>query len=179
MRRFYQSAIFYVLILLIIIGVLQYIMSGTQQKTVLTWSQFVTDMNNHEIKSLYATSNGATIQLDGTLMNNTQFTSRALYSDQIAAQISKQPNVMDYILTARNKVTAAAAQSGHPENLVSRRQNGISRTRVLWHLRIDKDIGYEPGPLHSQGLYTIPLKPRPKHKTLGFSARKPGFPLGR
>ncbi len=93
MRRFYQSAIFYVLILLIIIGVLQYIMSGTQQKTVLTWSQFVTDMNNHEIKSLYATSNGATIQLDGTLMNNTQFTSRALYSDQIVAVISKQPNV--------------------------------------------------------------------------------------
>ncbi|MHB1629853.1 MAG: ATP-dependent metallopeptidase FtsH/Yme1/Tma family protein, partial [Bacilli bacterium] len=93
MRRFYQSAIFYVLILLIIIGVLQYIMSGTQQKTVLTWSQFVTDMNNHEIKSLNATSNGATIQLDGTLMNNTQFTSRALYSDQIVAVISKQPNV--------------------------------------------------------------------------------------
>ncbi len=93
MRRFYQSAIFYVLILLIIIGVLQYIMSGTQQKTVLTWSQFVTDMNNHEIKSLYVTSDGATIQLDGTLANNSQFTSRALYSDQIAAQISKQPNV--------------------------------------------------------------------------------------
>ena len=93
MRRFYQSAIFYVLILLIIIGVLQYIMSGTQQKTVLTWSQFVTDMNNHEIKSLSVTSNGATIQLDGTLANNSQFTSRALYSDQIVAQISKQPNV--------------------------------------------------------------------------------------
>ncbi|WP_109429652.1 ATP-dependent zinc metalloprotease FtsH [Sulfoacidibacillus thermotolerans] len=93
MRRFYQSAIFYVLILLVIIGVLQYIMSGTQQKTQLTWSQFVSDMQNHEIRSLYVTADGATLQLDGTLTDNTQFTSRALYSDQIVSQISQLPNV--------------------------------------------------------------------------------------
>lgn len=93
MRRFYQSAIFYVLILLVIIGVLQYIMSGTQQKTQLTWSQFVSDVHNHEIRSLYVTADGATLQLDGTLTDNTQFTSRALYSDQIVSQISQLPNV--------------------------------------------------------------------------------------
>lgn len=93
MRRFYQSAIFYVLILLVIIGVLQFIMSDSSQKTVLTWSQFYTQMQNHEVKQLYVTPDGTTLQLDGTLADNSQFTSRALYSDALINQLDKQPNV--------------------------------------------------------------------------------------
>jgi len=93
MRRFYQSAIFYVLILLVIIGVLQFIMSDSQQKTVLTWSQFSSDMQNHEVKQLVLTPDGTTLQLDGQLANGTQFTSRALYSDSLVNRLSSQPNV--------------------------------------------------------------------------------------
>ncbi|MCY0876202.1 MAG: ATP-dependent zinc metalloprotease FtsH [Firmicutes bacterium] len=93
MRRFYQSAIFYVLILLVIIGVLQFIMSDSQQKQVLTWSQFYTQMQNHEVKQLYITPDGTTLQLDGTLADNSQFTSRALYSDALINQLDKQANV--------------------------------------------------------------------------------------
>ncbi|MCY0902540.1 MAG: ATP-dependent zinc metalloprotease FtsH [Firmicutes bacterium] len=93
MRRFYQSAIFYVLILLVIIGVLQFIMSDSQQKTVLTWSQFSSDMQNHEVKQLVLTPDGTTLQLDGQLANGTQFTSRALYSDALVNRLSSQPNV--------------------------------------------------------------------------------------
>lgn len=93
MRRFYQSALFYVLILLIVIGVLQYVLQDTQQKTALTWSQFASQMQNHEVKRLTVTSNGTTLQLDGTLADGTQFTSRALYSEQFVTQIQKLPNV--------------------------------------------------------------------------------------
>ncbi len=93
MKRFYQSALFYVLILLVIIGVLQYIMSDNQQKTVLTWSQFISDVQNHDIKQLYVTPDGISLQLDGTLTDGTTFTSRALYSDQVVNSLSKLPQV--------------------------------------------------------------------------------------
>ncbi len=93
MRRFYQSAIFYVLILLVIIGVLQFIMSDSQQRTPLAWSTFRQDVQNHEVKSLQITTDGTTLQLDGQLTDNTQFTSRALYSDSLVNQLSNLPNV--------------------------------------------------------------------------------------
>jgi len=93
MRRFYQSAIFYVFILLVIIGVLQFIMTDSQQKTALSWSQFSTDMQNHQVKQLIVTPDGTTLQLNGTLVDNTQFTSRALYSDSLVNKLSSGQNV--------------------------------------------------------------------------------------
>jgi cell division protease FtsH len=93
MKRFYQSALFYVLILLVIIGVLQYIMSENQTKTVLTWSQFISDVQTHNIKQLNVTPDGISLQLDGTLTDGTSFTSRALYSDQVVNGLNKLPHV--------------------------------------------------------------------------------------
>ena len=94
MRRFYQSAFFYVLILLVIIGVLQFIMSDTQQKTQLSWTQFQQDMHNRAIQSVGVTSDGTTLQLDGVLTNGTPFTSRALISDQVVNEINALPKVV-------------------------------------------------------------------------------------
>jgi cell division protease FtsH len=87
MRRFYQSAIFYVLILLVIIGVLQFIMSDSQQQTQLTWTQFTQEMQAGQIRSLSITPDGATLQINGLEKNGTPFTSRALYTDQVANEL--------------------------------------------------------------------------------------------
>ncbi|KUO96417.1 ATP-dependent zinc metalloprotease FtsH [Ferroacidibacillus organovorans] len=91
MRRFYQSAIFYLLILLIIIGVLQFLVPGSSSSQPLSWSQFRTAMQNHEIQSLQVTADGTTLQLQGQLVNKTQFTSRALYSEALVNQLSSLP----------------------------------------------------------------------------------------
>ncbi len=94
MKRFYQSAFFYVIILLVIIGVLQFIMSDTQQKTQLSWTQFQQDMHNRAIQNVYVTTDGTTLQLDGVLTNGTPFTSRALISDQVVNEINTIPKVV-------------------------------------------------------------------------------------
>ena len=94
MKRFYQSAFFYVIILLVIIGVLQFIMSDTQQKTQLSWTQFQQDMHNRAIQSVLVTTDGTTLQLDGVLTNGTPFTSRALISDQVVNEINTIPKVV-------------------------------------------------------------------------------------
>ena len=93
MRRFYQSAIFYVLILLVIIGVLQFIMSDTQQKEQLSWTQFSQAVQSHEVQRVIVTADGTTLQIDGFMTNGTPFTSRALYSEKLADEISNLPNV--------------------------------------------------------------------------------------
>lgn len=93
MKRFYQSAAFYLLILLVIIGVLQFVMSENQQKAPLSWSQFRQDVQNHEMRTLQITQDGTTLQLDGLLTNNTQVTSRTLYSEALVNQLTNLPNV--------------------------------------------------------------------------------------
>lgn len=103
MRRFYQSAIFYVLILLVIIGVLQFIMSDSQPRTPLTWTQFHTAQADGNIKSLQITVDGTTLQLDGSLANGTLFTSRALYSESIVDNLSTDKKISSVTVVAPAK----------------------------------------------------------------------------
>ncbi len=91
-KRFHQSLVLYLILILVIIGVFQFVLYGNQRQP-LTWSQFHTEMLNHEVKSVKVTTDGTTLQLDGVLTNNTPFTSRALYSDTLVNQISQLPDV--------------------------------------------------------------------------------------
>jgi len=103
MRRFYQSAIFYVLIILVIIGVLQLVMSAGPARTPITWTQFESAVSHHQVTNLQVTVDSSTLQLDGTLKNGTLFTARGLYSSAIADKISSLPHVT---VTAPQKDTS-------------------------------------------------------------------------
>jgi cell division protease FtsH len=82
MNRFYRSIVFYVLILLAIVGVVNYITGQDHTKTTLTYTQFVNDVKNHEVEpDVLVTPEGLTATIDGTLTNGNKFTTRALIID--------------------------------------------------------------------------------------------------
>ncbi len=82
MNRFYRSIVFYVLILLAIVGVVNYITGQDHTKTTLTYTQFVNDVKSHEVEpDVLVTPEGLTATIDGTLTNGNKFTTRALIID--------------------------------------------------------------------------------------------------
>ncbi len=91
-KRMYKGIWPYIILILGIVIVFQFLSNGSSPQQI-SWSQFQTDMSNHEIKSLKVSNDGTTMQLDGTLTDNTVFTSRALYNNTLVNEISKLPNV--------------------------------------------------------------------------------------
>ncbi len=79
MNRFYRSIVFYVLILLAIVGVVNYITGQDHTRVTLTYSQFVTKVKEHQVQpKVVLTPEGLTATIDGTLTDGEKFTTRAL-----------------------------------------------------------------------------------------------------
>ncbi|MDQ0190138.1 ATP-dependent zinc metalloprotease FtsH [Alicyclobacillus cycloheptanicus] len=79
MNRFYRSIIFYVIILLAIVGVVNYITGQDHARQSITYSDFVSDVNQHTISGpVTITPQGLTVQIDGALTNGEKFTTIAL-----------------------------------------------------------------------------------------------------
>ncbi|WDL98975.1 ATP-dependent zinc metalloprotease FtsH [Alicyclobacillus sp. ALC3] len=79
MNRFYRSIIFYVIILLAIVGVVNYITGQDHTRQSITYSQFVSDVNQKQISGpVTLTPQGLTVQIDGSLQGGKKFTTLAL-----------------------------------------------------------------------------------------------------
>lgn len=79
MNRFYRSIIFYVIILLAIVGVVNYITGQDHTRQSITYSQFVSDVNQKQISGpVTITPQGLTVQIDGSLQGGKKFTTLAL-----------------------------------------------------------------------------------------------------
>jgi cell division protease FtsH len=88
MNRFYRSIVFYVLILLAIVGVVNYITSADHTRDTLTYSQFTTAVQNKEIVGdVVITPEGLTATIDGTLKNNHKFTTRVLLDHDVSTYL--------------------------------------------------------------------------------------------
>lgn len=84
MNRFYRSIVFYVLILLAIVGVVNYITGTDHSRQPITYTQFVQDIQQGKISgTVYVTPEGLTATIDGTLTDNTKFTTRILLDDHV------------------------------------------------------------------------------------------------
>ncbi len=89
MNRFYRSIVFYVLILLAIVGVVNYITGQGHPQTELSYSQFVTKVQHHDIKGpVTVTPEGLTATIDGTTVNNQNFTTRVLLDHNVTGFLS-------------------------------------------------------------------------------------------
>lgn len=79
MNRFYRSIIFYVIILLAIVGVVNYITGQSPKPEQLAYSTFVNDVSNQQISGpVTITPQGLTVEIDGSLKGGQQFTTLAL-----------------------------------------------------------------------------------------------------
>lgn len=96
MNRFYRSIVFYVLILLVIVGVVNYITSGDHSKQELSYSQFVQRVDSGSVANgVIITPEGLTATIDGTLKDNTRFSTRTELLDNAIGNLLDK-NHIDY-----------------------------------------------------------------------------------
>lgn len=104
MNRFYRSIVFYVLILLAIVGVVQYLTGSDHTRGPISYSQFVTDVKANKISnSVIVTPEGLTATIDGTLTDGTKFETRALYDNNLEPFLTK--NNVSYGVTPQPKAS--------------------------------------------------------------------------
>jgi cell division protease FtsH len=104
MNRFYRSIVFYVLILLIIVGAVDWLTSGDHSKTPIQYSQFVQNVKSGTIsKSVVVTPEGLTATIDGTLTNGDKFETRGLLDDNLYPLLTQ--NKIDYSVAAQPKAS--------------------------------------------------------------------------
>ncbi|MCL6517387.1 ATP-dependent zinc metalloprotease FtsH [Alicyclobacillus sp.] len=104
MNRFYRSIVFYVLILLAIVGVVDYITGQDHTRKVLSYTEFVNKVQNHEVQgSVYVTPEGLTATIDGTLTDDTKFTTRALLDHDVTDFLVN--NKLDVVTEAQPKAS--------------------------------------------------------------------------
>lgn len=84
MNKFYRSIVFYVLILLAIVGVVQYLTGSDHSRKPISYSQFVQDVQNGQIDSgVHVTPEGLTVTIDGATKDGNKFTTRALLDNNL------------------------------------------------------------------------------------------------
>lgn len=105
MNRFYRSILFYVLILLAIVGVVNYITSQDHSKTSISYTQFVQKVEAHDVQSATVTPEGLTATIDGTLndANKTQFTTRVLLDHNVSDFLTS--NKVDTVFNPQPKAS--------------------------------------------------------------------------
>jgi cell division protease FtsH len=95
MNRFYRNIVFYVLILLLVVAVVQYLTGQNHPHSDLSYSQFVSDVTHGEVKKdpgVLITPEGLTATIDGELTNGTKFSTRVLL-DHDVTQFLQNHNV--------------------------------------------------------------------------------------
>ncbi|MCY0887862.1 MAG: ATP-dependent zinc metalloprotease FtsH [Alicyclobacillaceae bacterium] len=84
MNRFYRSIVFYVLILLAIVGVVDFMTGSRPPQSTIAYSTFINDVKTNNISGpVYVTPDGLTVTIDGTLSDGKKFSTRGLYDDNI------------------------------------------------------------------------------------------------
>ncbi|MCL6454572.1 MAG: ATP-dependent zinc metalloprotease FtsH [Alicyclobacillus sp.] len=84
MNRFYRNIVFYVLILLAIVGVVNYITNQGHGTSEMSYSTFVQDVKDHDVKSAVITPDGLTADISGVLNDGSPYTTRALLDHNIS-----------------------------------------------------------------------------------------------
>ena len=106
MNRFYRSIVLYLLILIVIVGVIDYLTGPNQTTQPISYTQFVTDVKAGQVKDVIVTPEGLTATIDGTLTNGDKFTTRGLLDDnlqplltnnKVDAHINPQPKASIWI----------------------------------------------------------------------------------
>ncbi|GGJ09039.1 ATP-dependent zinc metalloprotease FtsH [Alicyclobacillus cellulosilyticus] len=90
MNRFYRSVLFYVMILLAIVGVVNYITGQDHTRRVISYSQFVNAVEHKQVADgVLITPEGLTATIDGTLTNGDRFTTRVLLDHDVSDWLVK------------------------------------------------------------------------------------------
>lgn len=104
MNRFYRSIVFYVLILLAIVGVVQYLTGSDHTSKPISYSTFVTDVKGGKVSNtVVVTPEGLTATIDGTLQDGTKFETRAIYDNNLEPFLTA--NNVSYGVTPQPKAS--------------------------------------------------------------------------
>jgi cell division protease FtsH len=90
MNRFFRNAGFYLLIFLITVGIVNFITGEKQQKSEISYNEFIQKVQAGQVSELAVTSEGLTLKLTGKLSDSSEFTSRALFSEEFSKQLNNE-----------------------------------------------------------------------------------------
>jgi len=90
MNRFFRNAGFYLLIFLITVGIVNFITGEKNEKSEITYSEFIQNLQQEQVKELSVTSEGLTLKLTGKLKNDKEFISRALFSEEFSKELNQK-----------------------------------------------------------------------------------------
>lgn len=92
MNRFYRSIVFYVLILLAIVGVVDYITGQNPNHKILSYTEFTNEVQKGDIKDnkVEVVPEGLTATVEGNLKDGTKFTARVLLDDSLRTDLSEK-----------------------------------------------------------------------------------------
>jgi len=104
MNRFYRNIVFYVLILLAIVGVVNYITGHESTPTEISYSDFVKDVQQHDIKgAVTVTPDGLTATITGNTNGGEAFSARVLLDHNVSGFL--QSNNVDYTVQPEPKTS--------------------------------------------------------------------------
>ncbi|WP_083521023.1 ATP-dependent zinc metalloprotease FtsH [Alicyclobacillus kakegawensis] len=86
MNRFYRNIVFYVLILLLVVAVVNWLTSSGHTRSDLSYSQFVTEVRQGDVKrdpGVLITPEGLTASIDGELTDGKKFSTRVLLNHDV------------------------------------------------------------------------------------------------
>ena len=105
MNRFFRNAGFYLLIFLITVGIVNFITGEKQQKSEITYNEFIQQVQAGNISELTVTSEGLTLSLTGKFKDNKEFISRSLFSEEFSKQLNNE------LLKAKVKINEPQKES--------------------------------------------------------------------
>ncbi|MGB8955453.1 MAG: ATP-dependent zinc metalloprotease FtsH [Tumebacillaceae bacterium] len=105
MNRFFRNAGFYLLIFLITVGIVNFITGEKQQKSEITYNEFIQNVQAGNVSELTVTSEGLTLSLTGKLKDNKEFISRSLFSEEFSKQLNNE------LLKAKVKINEPQKES--------------------------------------------------------------------
>lgn len=86
MNRFYRSIVFYVLILLAIVGVVNYITGQDKTNQQMNYTAFVQKVEAHQVATATVTPEGLTATVNGKLTDGSPYTTRVLLDGTTSIQ---------------------------------------------------------------------------------------------
>jgi cell division protease FtsH len=89
MNKILRNTVFYLVLFLVIIGVIQFFTSNQDQRQEESVTQFYQQLHDGEVQSTDVTTEGNTLRIQATLKNGTQVATRGLDSDPLIQDMMK------------------------------------------------------------------------------------------
>ncbi|UOF91837.1 ATP-dependent zinc metalloprotease FtsH [Fodinisporobacter ferrooxydans] len=92
MNKILRNTVFYLILFLVVIGIIQFFTSNQEQRQEIPVTQFYQQLHNGDVQSVSVTTEGITLQIQATLKNGNQVVTRGLMGDKFIQDLVTEAN---------------------------------------------------------------------------------------